>query len=174
MKVNYPNERLMVKFMYKLGFRNLNKNKTNTILNLFSLALGLTVLLLIAVFTHNELSIDSFHSNSSLIYKISYGNSSGTPGPLTRVLKENFPEIKSATHIETKQFSVLSSVFNYENQSYEFENYYSVDSAFFSVFDFQVLEGNIKEALLLPFSLVLTESEAKRIFNNENPIGKSL
>ena len=107
MKVNYPNERLMVKFMYKLGFRNLNKNKTNTILNLFSLALGLTVLLLIAVFTHNELSIDSFHSNSSLIYKISYGNSSGKPGPLTRVLIENFPDIKYATHIETKQFSII-------------------------------------------------------------------
>lgn len=160
--------------MYKLGFRNLNKNKTNTIINLLSLVLGLTVLLLIAVFTHNELSIDNFHSNSSTIYKISYGNSSGTPGPLSRVLKENFPDIKCATHIETNQFSALSSVFNYKNQSYEFENYYSVDTSFFSVFDFQVLHGNIKEALLLPFSLILTESEAKRIFQNENPIGKSI
>ena len=87
MKVIDKNERLMIKFMYKLGFRNLNKNKTNTIINILSLVLGLTVLLLIAVFTHNELSIDNFHSNASTIYKISYGNSSGTPGLLSRVLK---------------------------------------------------------------------------------------
>jgi len=164
----------MNKHTIKLGFRNLKKNKGTTFVNLFSLTLGLTILLLIAVFAHNEMSIDNFHSNASRIYKITYGNSSGTPGPLTWLLNENFSEIESATHIETKLFSAFSSVFNYRELSFEFENYYSADSSFFKVFDFQVKQGDIKKALCTPFSIVLTESEAERIFQDKNPIGKSL
>jgi len=164
----------MLKLALKLGFRNLIKNKINSVIYIFSLASGITILLLIAIFVNNELSVDDFHSNSSMIYKISYDKSSATPGPLSGLLKTNFPEIKNATHIETHQISTFSSVLTYNNQSFEFESYYSVDPSFFDVFDFQVLEGNIKKALISPFSIIVTESEARRLFKNENPIGKNL
>ncbi len=164
----------MIRYILKLGFRNLLKSKGNTFTNIFCLTLGLTILILIAVFVSNELSIDNFHSNSSNIYKISYGKSSGTPGPLSSLLKSNFPEIQQATHIETHQLFALSPVLMNDINAFEIKDYYTADSSFFKVFDFQVLQGNITEALSTPFSIVLTESEANRIFKSANPLGQSV
>lgn len=164
----------MIRFCFKLGLRNLFKNKSTTTISVLSLSLGVAFLLLIAIFARNELNIDDFHSNASNIVKISYGNSSGTPGPLSELFKNNFPEIQNATHIETHQLFIFSPVLNYNSQTIEIENYYSVDSEFFNIFDFEVLYGDVNKALKEPFSIILTESEASRIFEHVNPIGETL
>ena len=126
------------------------------------------------LFTSNELNVDRIHHKASRIYKVSYGNSSFTPGPLSNTLLENFHEIQHATHIETHQLFAFSPVLNHSNQSFEIEGYYSVDSSFLRVFDFKVLHGEINSAMSLPFSIILTESEAMRIFNSPNPIGETV
>ena len=164
----------MIKHFFKLSFRNIINNKTNTVINIASLALGVTILLLILVYAVNELSVDNFNSKAERIYKISYGNSSFTPGPLTEYLQDQFPEIEQTTHIETRQLSMFSPVIQYKNQSFEIEKYYSADPGFFEIFDFEVVHGDIKLAMESPFSLVLTESEASRMFNNKNPIGETV
>ena len=127
----------MFNFFLKLSLRNLNKNRSNTLVNVFSLSLGFTILLLIAIFAHNELNVDKFHSNSSGIFKISYGKSSSTPGPLSELLKNNFPEIQNATHMETHQLFAHSPVLSCNNNLFEIEHYYSVDSNFFNVLTFK-------------------------------------
>jgi len=162
----------MLRYFFKLSIRNLFKNKGNSLVNIISLSLGCTIMLLISIYVQNELSVDSFHSREAQIYKLSYGNSSYTPGPLSKLLVDEFPEIENATHIETQMLLALSPVLNYQNQVFEIEKYYSADSVFFSIFDFKVLEGNVREALSTPFSIVLTENEAKRIFKGKSPIGE--
>ncbi|MDF1546457.1 MAG: ABC transporter permease [Bacteroidales bacterium] len=162
----------MFKFFIKISLRNLFKHKTNTLINIISLSLGITILLLISIYTLNELSVDDFHKKAPQIYKVSYGNSSFTPGPLSGLLNDIFPEIQNTTHIETHQLLALSPVLNYNNSSFEIEKYYSADSSFFEIFDFELLEGNLNSALQSPFSMILTEKEAIRIFNNKNPLGE--
>jgi putative ABC transport system permease protein len=164
----------MIKHFLKLSFRNILKNKANTGINIASLALGVTILLLIMVYAVNELSVDNFNSKADRIYKITYGNSSLTPGPLNGYLQDQFPEIEQTTHIETRQLSMFSPVIQYKNQSFEIEKYYSADPGFFRIFDFKVVQGDLKSAMESPFSLVLTESEASRLFNNKNPIGETV
>ena len=164
----------MIKHFFKLSIRNILKNKVNTCINIASLALGITILLLISVYAINELSVDNFNSKADRIYKISYGNSSLTPGPLNEYLKTQFPEIEQTTHIETRQLFMFSPVIQCKNQSFEIEKYYSADPGFFETFDFEVVQGNLKSAIESPFSLVLTESEASRICNNKNPIGETV
>ena len=164
----------MIKHSFKLSFRNILKNKANTSINIASLALGVTILLLIAMYTVNELNVDGFNSKADRIYKITYGNSSLTPGPLNEYLKDQFPEIEQTTHIETSQLSVFSPVIQYDKQSFEIEKYYSADPGFFKMFDFEVVQGDLKSAMESPFSIILTESEASRIFNSKNPIGETV
>ena len=164
----------MIRHFFKLGFRNLNKNKSNTLISVLSLSLGIAILLVITVFANNELSVDSFHNNSSNIFKVSYGNSSGTPGPLSDLLENNFPEILDATHIETRHLFGLSTLLSYNTDLIEIEKYYATNADFFTVFDFQVLQGDINTALNAPFSMILTESEALRIFKDKNPIGETI
>jgi putative ABC transport system permease protein len=164
----------MIKHFFKLSFRNIIKSKANTGINIASLALGINILLLIMIYTVNELNVDGFNSKAGRIYKITYGNSSLTPGPLNGYLKDRFPEIEQTTHIETSQLSVFSPVIQYDKQSFEVEKYYSADPGFFKMFDYEVVQGNLKSAMESPFSIILTETEASRIFNSKNPIGETV
>ena len=164
----------MLKYYIKIGFRNLYKYKNNSFVNIISLSIGIAILLLIAAYAHNELSVDNFHTKASRIYKVSYGSSSFTPGPLSGLLKIEFPEIQETTHIETRQLFATSPVLNYNNNSFEIEHYYSADSVFFNIFDFEVLYGDLNTALNEPFSIILTKTEAIRIFKKTNPIGETL
>lgn len=162
----------MFKYYIKIGLRNIFKYKNNSIVNIISLSLGIAILLLIGAYSHNELSVDNFHKKASQIAKVSYGNSSFTPGSLSGLLKMNFPEIQDATHIETHMLFANSPVLNYNHNSFEIEHYYSADSAFFNIFNFEVLYGDLNTALNSPFSIILTKSEAIRIFKDANPIGE--
>ncbi len=164
----------MLKYFLKLSFRNILKSKTNTGIKIASLVLGITIMMLIVAYAANELSVDKFHSKADRIYKITYGNSSLTPGPLNEYLLEQFPEIEQTTHIETRQLFIFSPVINYNNQAFEIDNYYSADPGFFEIFNFEVLYGDLKSAIESPFSLVLTEHEALRLFNTKNPIGETV
>jgi len=89
----------MFRYYIKIGFRNIYKYKNISIVNILSLSIGIAILLLIATYTHNELSVDNFHTKVSRIFKVSYGNSSFTPGPLSGLLETEFPEIQQTTHI---------------------------------------------------------------------------
>ncbi|NOQ24680.1 MAG: FtsX-like permease family protein [Bacteroidales bacterium] len=162
----------MFKYYIKIGFRNILKYKNNSIVNIISLSLGIAILLLIGAYSHNELSVDNFHTKASQIVKVSYGNSSFTPGSLSGLLKTNFPEIQDATHIETHMLFGNSPVLNFGDNSFEIEHYYSADSTFFNIFDFEVIYGDLNTALNAPFSIILTESEAIRFFKKANPIGE--
>ena len=164
----------MIKYFLRTSLRSIIKYRNVSFIGILSLSIGISVLYLITVFTRNELRVDSFHSNASQIFKVSYGSSSSTPGPLSNLLLDRFPEIQKATHIETRQLLGLSPVLNTTNHSFEIEKYYSVDSLFFKVFDFEVLNGDINSAMNTPFSIILTEGEARRIFNSQNPIGETL
>ena len=164
----------MIQHFLKLSFRNILKNKANTGINVLSLALGVTILLLIMVYAVNELSVDNYNTKADRIYKITYGNSSLTPGPLNEYLKNQFPEIEQTTHIETRQLNIFSPVIQYKNQSFEIEKYYSADPGLFEIFDFEVVQGDLRSAIESPFSLILTENEAARLFNNKNPVGETV
>ena len=164
----------MIQHFLKLSFRNILKNKANTGINVLSLALGVTILLLIMVYAVNELSVDNYNTKADRIYKITYGNSSLTPGPLNEYLKNQFPEIEQTTHIETRQLNIFSPVIQYKNQSFEIEKYYSADPGLFEIFDFEVVQGDLRSAIESPFSLILTENEATRLFNNKNPVGETV
>ncbi len=164
----------MIRHFIKLGFRNLKKYKSNTFISVFSLSMSIAIFIVISVFANQELKVDAFHKHSARIFKLTYGQSSGTPGPLTELLRTNFAEIQHATHIETHQLFAHSPILSYNNESLEISDYYSVDSAFFSVFDFKLISGDINSALSTPFSMILTRSEARRIFKDEDPLGQSV
>jgi putative ABC transport system permease protein len=160
--------------LLKIGLRSAIKYRNVSLIGILSLSIGISVLLLITIYTRNELSVDGFHSKAPQICKVSYGNSSSTPGPLSYLLSEKFPEIQKATHIETHQLFAFAPVLDYKGQPFQIEGYYSVDSSFFQLFDFEVVHGDMHSAVRAPFSIILTETEAKRIFNSQNPVGETV
>lgn len=164
----------MFGYFLKSGYRSILKHRRYSVIGILSLSVGIAILVLVAIFTRNELSVDGFHSNAGQIYKVAYGTSSFTPGPLSGELLENFPEITTATHLETHQLFAFSPVLNFKDRSFEIERYYSADTSFFRIFDFKAVQGDLNSAMQLPFSIALTQSEAGRIFGSQDPVGETM
>lgn len=168
----------MVKNYLKITWRNLLKNKGYSAINIGGLAIGMTCFLLIAMFIKNELSYDSYHEKGERIYRVVHHSSPDNSedrwiwgnAPVGPALKADFPEV-----IEKVQFSGRSDILlEYNNRSFQESNCFYMDASAFDVFTWPLISGNPKTALEAPYSIVLTESMAKKYFGNEDPMGKAI
>ena len=159
----------MLKNYLKITLRNIKKNKVHYFINIVGLSVGLAVFIFIASFVLNEINHDKFHKNLNRIYQIGTGWHNGTSGPMAVLLKSNFPEIQSSVRF---RYSYGSKIYRKSGKNFKIERVYYVDPDFLRVFSFPLIKGNSETALNEPLSLVLTRSEAEKIFDQENPLGK--
>ena len=167
----------MFKNHLKIAWRNLWKNKGYSLLNIFGLAIGMTAGFLILLYVGFELSYDTFHTKVDRIYRVVSNdeNPTGTSEnampawAIPPVLEQDFPEIESAVRILPMNMLVCKDDIKYKEA-----NSVAADPAFFSVFDFNLLQGDAKNVLKAPFSVVLSQTTAKKYFGDQNPVGQSL
>ncbi|MDN3686273.1 ABC transporter permease [Cyclobacterium jeungdonense] len=175
----------MWKNYLKIAWRNLLKKKAYSFINIFGLGLGMTCCFLIFMYVQDELSVDSYHEKKDRIYRLTHGTlpSKDQPesavanpfwvwhnAPVGPALKSYFPEIDKVV-----QFSGSSDILLTDGENaYQENGVFFMDSTAFDVFSWQVVKGDPKTALTAPYSMVMTESTAKRYFGNEDPIGKIL
>lgn len=162
----------MFKSYFKVGMRNILKYKAFSFINVFGLALAMSVCMLIMLMLADHKSYDQFHANRERIYRIlsdrdnSKAPSATTPFSLAEDLK-NYPIIQETTHLTRG----VASDLRYDHQSAEVRGYFA-DSAFFEVFDFKLENGNPANALTSPNSIVITSMLAHRLFDEASPLGK--
>ncbi|MBD3630820.1 ABC transporter permease [Cyclobacterium sp.] len=175
----------MLKNYIKIAWRNLLKNKGYTFINIFGLGLGMACCFLIYTFVQDELSVDAYHEKGDRIYRITHGELASPDQPenaganpfwvwhnpaIGPAIKSYFPEIEKVV-----QFSGRSDILLTDGEnSYQEEGVFFMDSTVFDIFSWEVIQGDPKTALVAPYSMVMTESTAKRYFGNEDPIGKTL
>lgn len=168
----------MLQNYIKIALRNLFRNKLYSLINVFGLAIGMLVCMLIFIFVNHEMSFDDFHEKSSKIYRLNEVQTFGNVSPqkvalsmpmMGETMVDEFPEVENFT----RYYSWGKLLCEYEGRDVVIENNVAVDSTFFDVFDFEWLEGDKENALNRPDCIVLTESVAKSFFGDENPIGKS-
>lgn len=169
----------MFKNYLKVAVRNLWKNKGFSSINIFGLAIGIACSLLIFLFIKDELSYDRFHKQSDNMYRIvkDFVNDDGsripdatTPGALAPAMQKEIPEVVTITRVRPNWGR--SYLIKYKDKKLTEEKLYGVDSSFFDVFTFPFVSGDAKNAFKEVNSIVLTESAAKKLFTNENPVGK--
>jgi predicted permease len=169
----------MLKNYFKTAWRSLWKNKFYTLLNISGLAVGLAAGIMLLLWVQNELSYDKFNKDYQRIYKLSsHFNDNGenqvwtgVPGPLA-VFAKTMPEVQSLVRTQNEFDQVLSN--KDRTKIFDGNNVVVVDSGFFSMFSFKLLEGNKKELLPNNNSVVLTQSTAQKLFGNEDAIGKTI
>jgi len=169
----------MFKNYLKTAFRNLWKNKTASVINIFGLTIGLTCCLLIALYIQYELSYDDFEVKGDRIARVIMeysfdGSSESNEGNYTSVrvaaiFPKTFPEVESAVKMVEH-----SKVVHYGDKLIDEPNFMYADSTFLNIFSFRLLQGDPHSALSSPYDVVLTTSTAKKYFGNENPVGKAL
>src|SRR3569623_574791 len=166
----------MVKNYFKTAWRNLERNKVFSFINLFGLSLGLACSMLILLYVKDETSFDKFHKNVNNIYRVvlkSTFNGKEREGANTGFFQgprftENVPGIKTFVRFQKTEEDVKNG--NYVQSQQMFR----VDSNFFSVFTFPLKFGDPETCLIEPHSVVLSEDEAMKQFGTTDAIGKML
>ena len=166
----------MLKNIIKIAYRNLIKQKSYSIINIFGLSLGITCSILIFAYIGYELSYDTYHKNGDNIYRIvskqvisgKSTESARSPAPVGPTLVEDFPEVINAVRFSP----TVKRAFNYEDRHFFQEHVFYADRSVFDVFSFELIKGDPKTALELPFTMVITESTAKKYFGEKNPMGE--
>jgi putative ABC transport system permease protein len=168
-------ERMLSNYL-KIALRNLIRHKAFSLINIFGLAVGMACTILILLWVQDELSFDRFHKNADRIYLVLRGDANGltavTSKLLGSALQEELPEVQRTTCMMPVP-EAITCVIQHGNNAFE-EKITLADSGFFNVFSFPVKEGNPATALADPYSVVITEENAKKYFGNEDALGKSL
>jgi len=157
-----------------IAWRNLWNNKVFSSINIVGLSVAMAASLLIYLYISFELSYDDFHENGKNIYRlvgtrIIDGIQDGPQPTLSpsygHLLESNFPEIESYARLYPEaeaDFSIQSD--HLVTQSSPEEKVYYADPAFLDMFSFNLLAGDAKTALDEPYTLIITESLAKKYF----------
>ncbi len=166
----------MLKNYFTIAWRNLLKSKTYSMINISGLAIGLASFLIILLYLNHELSYDTWNDDLKRVYKVSALSDEDilatTPAPLANFLKENASMVEEATRISPSgSFEMLLSV---GDKKIFQRGGIAADSSFFKVFPYQMAQGNIATALDKPGAMVISQGVAKKLFGDDNPIGKTV
>ncbi|MEZ0610779.1 ABC transporter permease [Fibrella sp. WM1] len=164
----------------KTAFRSLRKQGGYTAINLFGLALGLACCLLIMLYVVDEWSYDRYHTKADRIYRLNvdirFGgnnmNMAVTPDPVGPTLKQDYPQVEQYVRLHQRGTYPVKRAGTI-NMLRE-DNITFADSTLFDVFTLPLISGDPKQALTQPYTVVISESAARRHFGKQNPMGQTL
>jgi hypothetical protein len=170
----------MFRIYLKNTWRNLAKQRLTSLINISGLAIGMASAVLIFLWVQNELNFDNYHSDGDRIFRIkNYWTVitknekwalENSPYTLGEELQKQIPEVEIATRIEP----IISApiYFNIKGELFKEKKCAYIDENWFHVFHYDFLQGSSATFNQNLFSIVLTESTAKKYFGDDAAIGK--
>lgn len=173
----------MIRNYFRLAARRIAKSKVYSFINIFGLVVAIAAFFLIVQYVSFESSFDQFHVNKDQIVRVALeqyengelkNNSARTYAGLADYMQQNLPEVTGATRF-MKIPANTGFLFRHKGQVYnEWGGEICADSNFFKVFPSLLIRGDASIALKHPNSIVISESVAKMVFGDEDPMGKHL
>jgi putative ABC transport system permease protein len=168
----------MFKNLFKLTVRSFKRQRSYVLINIFGLSLGIACSLLIAVYVINEASYDQYNVRKDRIFRLVLnGKLSGqeftgayTCAPIGPTMLREFPEVEDYLRMTGRGPIVVE----YNDQSFTDDHVLEADSSFFNFFSVPLIKGDPKSVLNAPHRAVISESTAKKIFGDEDPIDKAI
>jgi putative ABC transport system permease protein len=163
----------MLRNYLKVGVRNILKHKAFSFINVFGLAVAMSVCMLVILMLADQYSYDQFHSKKDRIYRILTDSEdfrqayASSPYPLAEVLRTEYTTVEISTHL----MPGVGGDVTYDQKLMEMRGYFA-EPQFFEVFDFDLQKGNKLSALSYPNSIVISSELAASLFGSEDPLGK--
>jgi putative ABC transport system permease protein len=162
-----------------VGFRALTKNRTYAFINIFGLALGLAAALLLLLYVRYETTYDSWLPDAGRVFQVQTFGTDPTTGadlsqqgvtrPVSDALAKDFPQIEAISKFEGDEPVLLK-----DGQVIQAERGYAADPTFFDIIQLPFLQGDRRTALRAANSVVLSRSEAIRLFGTPRALGRTL
>jgi len=153
--------------IFKITIRNFRKNISSSVIKILGLVVSLSAVIIIWSFVNNENKFDKNISTSDRVYRLETGWASMPPF-LGHYLNQNPTSQIIATRMNFRGdvgIQVNHTPYNLKDLAF-------ADSTFFKTFPLEIIAGDKEEALNRPFSLVLTESLARKLFGGIDAVGK--
>lgn len=149
----------------------LAKNKAYTAIDIFGLSVSLMFVILIAVYTVQELSTDRFHEKGDRIYVLGNEEVAVSGVPVAYRLLDRYPEIEQVCPVISHNFD--GHVVRIGDKKLKADLCFT-DSVFFDFFSFELLAGNRATVLQARNSAVVSETFARKLFGSDDPMGQSI
>ncbi|MBK6266362.1 ABC transporter permease [Marivirga sp. S37H4] len=174
----------MLKNYIKIAWRNLLKNKVYSFINISGLGIGIACCFMIFMYVQDELSYDQYHEKKDRIYRVLHGFNESSESdnvkpdyyevwgnaPVGQALASDFQEIEKVVQFSGRADILLRN----GEKMFQEDGIFFMDSTVFDVFSWKLIKGDPQKALVAPYSIVLTETTAKKYFGDEDPMGKTL
>ncbi|HVV53991.1 MAG TPA: ABC transporter permease, partial [Mucilaginibacter sp.] len=169
----------MIRNYFKVAWRNLNKHKLFSLVNICGLAIGVASFWIIALYVTYELSYDRYNVKADRIFRVvQHGKwSTGsfdlaiTSAPYAPALKADYPEVEDATRIDPEGGGKIT----YNEKQITAPDVSFADNSIFNTFTYHFLDGDPQSALSKPHSIVLTKTLALKIFGDvSSAVGKDI
>ena len=163
----------MLRNYVTIALRTLWKQKSITTINVFGLAAGMAVCLLVGLLLWDQVTHDGFHPSADRIHRITTMRQqsstpfASSPAGLAPVLRDGVTGVDTATRLRRTERNV-----SHDNQGFRAEGLYA-EPQFFDLFGFRVEAGEAAKALSAPFTAVLSENLAGHLYGDTNPVGQT-
>jgi len=168
----------MFKNYLKIAFRNLQKTKMFSLINICGLAIGMAAFLLILHYVHFEKSYDKFHESSERIYRLRYERTDSKGDavrfasccpPAAARIRGKYPEVE-----KIGRMLHYSAIVSFDNIKFREERMYFAEPEVFEVLKFKFSQGDPLTGLKEPYKTFMSHATAQKYFGDLNPIGKTI
>lgn len=161
----------MIRNYILIAWRNFIKHRTFSMINIVGFSLAMASCFLIIFHIKSELSYETVFTNYKNIYRVHPREWAKSAPPMAEMIDDFFPEIRSTTRFY--EFG-SGAILTYNSYQTVVNKSLLADSTAISMFNYEFIEGDPKASLRVPFTTVLTESLAKRIFGDGSAVGKTI
>jgi putative ABC transport system permease protein len=171
----------MFKSYFKIGWRNLYRNKAYAFINVVGLGLSMTCGIFIFSLINNNLSFDNFHPDSDRVYRVvtelhrdGIAYRSNVPAPLGETFRNDYTHAEKIARIYTEYNSLVTV--RKDNELLKFNEDQTLafaEPTYLEMFGFPIVEGNRKNPLVEPNTAAITERIAKKYFGEKSAVGET-
>jgi len=160
----------------KVALRNISKHKGYSFINIIGLGIGIACCIIIFEYVAFETGYDNYHHDSDRIFRVAvetldrdgHDFTASSIAPLAPALKEEYPQVEYASRVVALGKILVR---NREIIFYQ-DHCILADDDLLEILTIPFIKGDRKDALTRPETVVLSESLARKLFGQENPLGK--
>jgi len=174
----------MIKHLFTSIYRNILRDKVFTLINLANLTIGFTTFILLGMVVSYEFNYDKYNENFDRIYRVQTKQEDSYPTNFCTFSPPAFRYHLMADLPEVEQVLLMREVSGVQDggqffslpsgaQLFEKHGYFS-ENAIFDIFTIRIMEGNSRNALTEPSTIVLSETLQQKLFPEGKALGKQV